>query len=130
MEVRARKRYIIRLPIDFHEFLQRRAEMLGVRLGTFVSALTEDELFRARRENDYRFIDAFEMFLPTRKWNAKSAGNQITVYLTDEASETLAWVEEVTGYDSYRTAITGLLLNTAEGKRFVEEQGFAGQHRK
>lgn len=121
--VRARRRFIIRLPIDLDAFLRRRAATLGVRPGTLISALTEEELLRAREQADYHFIDEFEMFLPTRRWTAKSAGSQITVYLTDEAAAALADVQAQTGYESYRTAITGVLLNTPEGRRFVQEAG-------
>lgn len=121
--IRARKRFIVRLPIELDAFLRRRAAALGVRPGTLISALTEEELMRARTQPDYQFIDAFELLLPTRRWTARSAGNQVTVYLTDEAADALLWVERLTGYESHRTAVAGVLLNTTEGRRFAEEQG-------
>lgn len=115
-------KFVVRVHITMDDYLRNCTNALGIRLGTYLSAIMDEELKASIGNSQYAFVEDFEYFLPRRNAHQKSAGKQISLYLTKEAASQIEKLKQVTGYIATSQIILGVLLNTEIGKAYYRQQ--------
>lgn len=120
----AKRRCVVRLRIGMYDFFRKRGKTLGMKTGTYLSCLVENEALAASEQENYQFTPMLEEILPSQRSTEKTASNQVSIYLTEEAFAALEIIKKRTGYESSRELINGLLLNTETGRAYMIHEGY------
>ena len=107
------KRIVIRLELNLRELLDAEANRAGQYTATFVAALLAEQLalYGAAPER-YTVHRDRRLFAPCRANGAKSAGRQMSLFLSDENYALLTELCDRVG-ERPRLIVPGLLLNSS-----------------
>ena len=119
-----RQRIVMRLHLDMQEILEREAVWRGTKVGTLTADILHIEAEKAKKQgiSNYEMHPLRDIYVPSNSTIEKTAGNQISIFLTDEDLETLQQLTRRPGNNgirivngrrrtTYRYVIPGMLLN-------------------
>lgn len=119
-----RQRIVMRLHLDMQEILEREAVWRGTKVGTLTADILHSEAEKAKKQgiSNYEMHPLRDIYVPSNSTIEKTAGNQISIFLTDEDLETLQQLTRRPGNNgirivngrrrtTYRYVIPGMLLN-------------------
>lgn len=119
-----RQRIVMRLHLDMQEILEREAVWRGTKVGTLTADILHSEAEKAKKQgiSNYEMHPLRDIYVPSNSTIEKTAGNQISIFLTDEDLETLQKLTQRPGNNgirivnglrrtTYRYVIPGMLLN-------------------
>ena len=119
-----RQRIVMRLHLDMQEILEREAVWRGTKVGTLTADILHSEAEKAKKQgiSNYEMHPLRDIYVPSNSTIEKTAGNQISIFLTDEDLETLQQLTQRSGNNgirivngrrrtTYRYVIPGMLLN-------------------
>ena len=119
-----RQRIVMRLHLDMQEILEREAVWRGTKVGTLTAEILHKEAEKAKIQgiSNYEMHPLRDIYVPSNSTIEKTAGNQISIFLTDEDLETLQQLTQRPGNNgirivngrrrtTYRYVIPGMLLN-------------------
>ena len=119
-----RQRIVIRLHLDMQEILEREAVWRGTKVGTLTSEILHNEAKKAQKQgiSNYEMNPVRDIYVPSNSTIEKTAGHQISIFLSDEDLETLQQLTLRPGSNgirivngkrrmTYRYVIPGMLLN-------------------
>ena len=112
---------VVRLHRDVYDHFSRKAKSIGLKTGAYISFLVEQEAIKAGFTPDFAFPDGVEYLFPTRNGHIKTASNQISVYLSNEAIKIIQQLKQSTGYVKNSEVIGGLLLCSLEGQALMND---------
>lgn len=114
----------MRLHLDMQEILEREAVWRGTKVGTLTADILHSEAEKAKKQgiSNYKMHPLRDIYVPSNSTIEKTAGNQISIFLTDEDLETLQQLTRRPGNNgirivngrrrtTYRYVIPGMLLN-------------------
>ena len=114
----------MRLHLDMQEILEREAVWRGTKVGTLTADILHNEAEKAKKQgiSNYEMHPLRDISVPSNSTIEKTAGNQISIFLTDEDLETLQQLTKRPGNNgirivngrrrtTYRYVIPGMLLN-------------------
>lgn len=119
-----RQRIVMRLHLDMQEILEREAVWRGTKVGTLTAEILhkQAEIAKIQGISNYEMHPLRDIYVPSNSTIEKTAGNQISIFLTDEDLETLQQLTRRPGNNgvrivngrrrmTYRYVIPGMLLN-------------------
>ena len=119
-----RQRIVMRLHLDMQEILEREAVWRGTKVGTLTADILHSEAEKAKKQgiSNYEMHPLRDIYVPSNSTIEKTAGNQISIFLTYEDVETLHQLTQRPGTNgirivngrrrtTYRYVIPGMLLN-------------------
>ena len=119
-----RQRIVMRLHLDMQEILEREAVWRGTKVGTLTAEILHSEAEKAKKQgiSNYEMHPLRDIYVPSNSTIEKTAGNQISIFLSDEDMETLQQLTQRPGSNgirivngkrrtTYRYVIPGMLLN-------------------
>lgn len=119
-----RQRIVMRLHLDMQEILEREAVWRGTKVGTLTAEILhkQAEIAKIQGISNYEMHPLRDIYVPSNSTIEKTAGNQISIFLTDEDLETLQQLTRRPGNNgvrivngrrrtTYRYVIPGMLLH-------------------
>lgn len=119
-----RQRIVMRLHLDMQEILEREAVWRGTKVGTLTAEILhkQAEIAEIQGISNYEMHPLRDIYVPSNSTIEKTAGNQISIFLSDEDMETLQQLTQRPGSNgirivngkrrtTYRYVIPGMLLN-------------------
>ncbi len=119
-----RQRIVMRLHLDMQEILEREAVWRGTKVGTLTAEILhkQAEIAKIQGISNYEMHPLRDIYVPSNSTIEKTAGNQISIFLSDEDMETLRQLTQRPGSNgirivngkrrtTYRYVIPGMLLH-------------------
>ena len=119
-----KKRIVMRLHLEMQELLEREAVWRGPKVGTLTAEILHKQAETAKIQgiSNYEMHPLRDIYVPSNSTIEKTAGNQISIFLSDEDMETLQQLTLRPGSNgirivngkrrtTYRYVIPGMLLH-------------------